>query len=157
MVSSISLPFNRPNTLPVYNLQSPSTWLTTQEINRDYKTCTNLNLKKVKHLFYPLEIKQLTFRIRASKEIECILKQNEHKMSIPETVVDIANSNKAPQCFCNECYPYQPTTLGRSWYGGVQTFGSTEDKKPVLSYEVLKFTRSWSYFCLINSSTYLFT
>lgn len=68
VVSSVSLPFNKSNTLPVYNLHSPSTRLTTQEINRGYKTCTNLNLEKVKHLFYSLEIKQPTFRTGTYKE-----------------------------------------------------------------------------------------
>lgn len=109
---SVSLPFNRSNTLPVYNLHFSSTWLTTQEINRGYKTCTNLNLERVKHLFYPLEIKQLTFRIGTYRK-PFILNRKSIKWLSPETgvVYDIDNSNKAPHFCCDECCHYQPTTF----------------------------------------------
>lgn len=54
---------------PVYNLHSSSTQLTTQEIDRGYKTCTNLNLERVKYLFYPLGTKQLALGVETYGEL----------------------------------------------------------------------------------------
>lgn len=106
---SVSLPFNKSNTLPMYNLYISSTWLTTQEINRGYKTCIHLNLERRKCLFYPLEMKQPTFRIGAYKE-PSILKQKKHKMEVGEEY-DVDNSNNVPHFCYNECCHYQPTTF----------------------------------------------
>lgn len=67
-------------TMLIYLLEgSPSTWLTTQEINKGYKTCTNLNLERVKHLVYPLEVKQLALKIGVYRDC-CEIEK--HKMAI---------------------------------------------------------------------------